>query len=131
MTENILVGRADLTATLELTNAAVVLENAFKGKKGAVAIDLFIFLKKSDDGDTFFKRLSVDQRALLNKNPALLGDPERLFQAIKGMNKVEAGKGLAQIEQAHKDQAVENGPPAERLTRTGTNQNKPMHLTIT
>ncbi len=93
--ENVLLGKADIEATVALAKAAVDLENAFKGKKGAIAIDmgLFVFLRKSSedgDGHTFFKRLTVEERALLNDDPTLLGDPDRLFDAIKDMKKVSA-----------------------------------------
>lgn len=91
--ENVLLGKADVESTVALTKAVVDLEKAFKGKKGAIAIDmgLFVFLRKGTedgDGDTFFKRLTVEERSLLNLDPSLIGDPDRLFDAIKDMQKI-------------------------------------------
>ena len=93
--ENVLLGQYDRETTIALANAVVHLENAFKGKKGAIVMDLglFIFLRKpSRDGDgaIYFKRLTVEDRALLDSDPKLLGKPERLFNSIKGMKKTQA-----------------------------------------
>jgi uncharacterized protein YjbI with pentapeptide repeats len=90
--EHIFVGHKDLETTVELANAAAKLESAFGDKKGAVALDLglFIFLKKSDDGGTYFKRLSVDERILLNNDPSLLRCPDLLFDSIRDMKQVRA-----------------------------------------
>ena len=78
------------------------LENAFKGKKGAIAIDLglFIFLRKSSrdgDGAVYFKRLTVEERALLDSDPKLLRNPDQLFHSIKDMKKTQAAKELVQL----------------------------------
>lgn len=95
--EDVFLGKQDIQTTVELTKAVVELEKAFEGKKGAIAIHtgLFIFLRKgSDDGDgaVFFKRLTVDERALLDRDPTLLEDPERLFITIKDMKKISASQ---------------------------------------
>ena len=98
--ENVFLGKHDRETTVELAKVAVEFENVFRGKKGAIAIDmgLFIFLRKASedgDGDTFFKRLTVEERTLLDSDPTLLGDPERLFNKIKHMKKLQAKKAPA------------------------------------
>lgn len=53
-----------------------------KGKKGA----------EDSDGDTFFKRLTVNEKSLLSRDPSLVADPDLLFAAIKQMKKVNVSK---------------------------------------
>lgn len=53
-----------------------------KGKKGA----------DDSDGDTFCKRLTVNEKSPLSRDPSLIGDPDRLFNAIKHMLKVNVSK---------------------------------------
>jgi len=65
--ENVLLGQYDRESAIALTKAVVELETAFKGKKGAIVIDLglFVFLRKSSrdgDGAVYFKRLTVEER---------------------------------------------------------------------
>jgi uncharacterized protein YjbI with pentapeptide repeats len=99
--ENVLLGHHDRETAVELVKAAIDLENAFKGKKGAIAIDmgLFIFLRKSSldgDGATFVKRLTLEERAMLDRDPTLLGNPEQLFKKIKNMKKAQVADELVQ-----------------------------------
>jgi uncharacterized protein YjbI with pentapeptide repeats len=120
---NVLLGQQDRETTVALAKAAVELENAFKGKKGAIAIDmgLFIFLRKSSqdgDGDTYFKRLTIKERSLLDDDPTLLGDPERLFSEIKGMNKLQAKNAFVQLQDERDSAKAEaiDAPEAEEFT---------------
>ncbi len=108
--ENVLLGNQDRETAVELVKAVIELENAFKGKKGGIAIDmgLFIFLRKSSqdgDGATFFKRLTVEERAMLDRDPTLLGNPEQLFKKIKNMKKTRVASELIQLANKSKNVA--------------------------
>ena len=102
--ENVLLGKGDIETTVELTKAVVELEQAFKGKKGAIAIDTGPFPSscgrhpKTVMGDTYFKRLTLKERRLLNNDPTLLGDPEGLFDKIKELEKLAVSEMLPQEE---------------------------------
>ena len=70
-------------------------------------------MRKFDDGDTFFKRLSVEERALLNDAPSLLGDPIKLFLKIRGMKKMQASRALEETEITKIGSRTENSESAE------------------
>ncbi len=71
VTENVLLGQYDRETTIALAKTVVDFDDAFKGKKGAIVIDLglFIFVRESSwdgDGAIYAKRLTVEERALLD-----------------------------------------------------------------
>lgn len=62
---------------------------------------LFVYLRKSSrdgDGAMYFKRLTVEERALLDSQPDLIRNPERLFDSIKDMKKPQNLHELIELE---------------------------------
>ena len=96
--EDVLHGKGSAT-DIEALNALATLITALCNNKtaGVVHGGVFIFYKiKNEAGDfvIFYKRLTVQERILINRRPTLLQDPYKLLENIEAGIAIEAQQAL-------------------------------------
>ena len=98
--EDVLFGKQSLEIATGIAGATSSLIESLKNQKGTVIIDagLFLFLRlPADDGevDIFAKRLTVEERAMLDADPERILRPDDILTTIKDFRRIEksANKG--------------------------------------
>jgi hypothetical protein len=92
--QDVLFGHATVDVDEKVVNMTATLVTSLSGNASAAVVDtgLFIFIKIPDGAGShqiLAKRLTVDDRRILNNDPTLISQPQAILQRIKDAKQIE------------------------------------------